>query len=230
VKPYYDEAGITIYHGDCRDVLPQLRAESIVTDPVWPDCEHAFPGIDAKRLLGEVLDAAEVDRVAIHLGCWSDPRFLEAVPERFPFIRTCWLKYACPSYRGRVLNGGDVAYVFGTPPAARQGAMVLPGERTATASDADYTRKNWNASKKSKATVDISGLPHPTPRKIEHVRWLIEFFGGESVIDPFMGSGTTLRAAKDLNRKAIGIEIEERYCEVAVERLAQGVLDLGAAA
>ena len=226
MRPFYEEDGITIYHGDAREILPSLEAESIVTDPIWPDCDHAFPGVDAKELLAETLSVAEVERVTIHLGCWSDPRFLDAVPSRFAYVRTCWLKYACPSYRGRVLNGGDVACVFGEPPAPRPGAMVLPGERTATKSDAAYIRSNWNARTATKAAADVGALPHPTPRKLEHVTWLVGYFGGGSLVGPFMGSGSTLRAAKDLNKRAIGIEIEERYCELAAERLAQGVFDL----
>ncbi len=68
MKPYYEHAGITIYHGDCREVLPQLvECEAMITDPVWPDCEHVFPGIDAQRLLSEALAVANVRRVGIHM-------------------------------------------------------------------------------------------------------------------------------------------------------------------
>lgn len=70
------------------------------------------------------------------------------------------------------------------------------------------------------------GREHPTQKTLALMRWtLMQFEDAQTILDPFMGSGTTLRAAKDLGRKAIGIEIEERYCEIAAKRLSQGVLD-----
>ena len=76
---------------------------------------------------------------------------------------------------------------------------------------------------KTTATSDING--HPCPKPIEWMLKVVDLVSvdGDTIIDPFMGSGTTLRAAKDLGRKAIGIEIEEKYCEIAVKRLAQEV-------
>ena len=67
---------------------------------------------------------------------------------------------------------------------------------------------------------------HPCPRKVGHAAFLVQWWSApdETVVDPFMGGGTTLHAAKDLGRRAIGIEIEERYCEIAAKRLAQRVL------
>jgi site-specific DNA-methyltransferase (adenine-specific) len=74
-------------------------------------------------------------------------------------------------------------------------------------------------------------LGHPTQKSAPLMRWLLEKIPGpDTIIDPFMGSGTTLRAAKDLGRLAIGIEIEERYCEIAARRLDQTVLALGSTA
>jgi len=70
---------------------------------------------------------------------------------------------------------------------------------------------------------------HPCPKPLIWMRWAAALGSrtGETVLDPFMGSGTTLRAAKDLGRKAIGIEIEERYCEIAANRMAQLAMPLG---
>jgi DNA modification methylase len=70
---------------------------------------------------------------------------------------------------------------------------------------------------------------HPCPKPLSWMRWLVSLGSrvGETVLDPFMGSGTTLVAAKQLYRNAIGIEIEERYCEIAAKRLSQEVFDWG---
>jgi site-specific DNA-methyltransferase (adenine-specific) len=67
---------------------------------------------------------------------------------------------------------------------------------------------------------------HKNEKPLALMKRALEWLPGETILDPFMGSGTTLRAAKDLGRKAIGIEIEERYCEIAAKRLAQEVLPL----
>jgi DNA modification methylase len=212
MKPYYQDSAVTIYHGDCREILPGLKADAIITDPVWPNSLPELRGSkNPETLLRESLDKINVKRIVIHLGCTSDVRFLDAVPKKYPFIRVCWLRLNLPSRRGRILIGSDVAYAFGTPPISRKGNHLLKGE--------------FNSRDK---LISIKNRPHPCPRKYEHVLGLVDVFTEttETVLDCFMGSGTTLRAAKDLERKAIGIEIEEKYCELAAKRMSQEVLAL----
>ena len=74
---------------------------------------------------------------------------------------------------------------------------------------------------------DLEPYLHPTQKAEALMKWCMGLrwtLGYDQILDPYMGSGTTLRAAKDLGRKAIGIEIEERYCEIAAKRMAQEVL------
>jgi len=80
---------------------------------------------------------------------------------------------------------------------------------------------------KSDSVSGIKNISHPCPKPLLFTTWLADkgSLCGETILDPFMGSGTTLRAAKDLGRKAIGIEIEEKYCEIAVKRLQQEVFN-----
>jgi hypothetical protein len=209
MKPFYEEKGITIYHGDARELASKIPCHTVITDPIWPDCEHIFPGVDAASLLHDVLaDCAIAERVAIHLGCYSDPRFLKAVPLFMKFFRVVTLDVARVGYRGRLLMTGDIAYLFGEPPASRPGAHVIPGRMV----DSDSSGKQSD---------------HPCPRKLNHVGWLVRWWSEPTdiILDPFMGSGTSLVAAKNWNRRAVGIEIEEAFCEIASNRLRQSVLN-----
>lgn len=227
MKPYYEHAGITIYHGDCREILPQLeQPPACIVDPVWPN--SVFPGVtNPRQLFSEMCALLSSRTLVVHLGCGSDPRFLGAVPESLPFIRVCWLRYARPSYRGRVLVASDVAYVFGEPPPARPGIRVLSGEIVAR--NNSNKAQNTGRGNGTSDGIDYEELPHPAPRRLEHLVWLCRQYADDGVLDPFCGTGTTLVAAKQLGRRAIGIEIEERYCEIAAKRLSQEVMDFGPA-
>lgn len=229
MKPFYSESGIAIYHGDARELCAEMEClpgESVITDPVWPN--SAFPDVESpQQLLADVLRWAneETKRIVIHLGCNSDPRFLHAVPAAYPFFRVCWLELACPNYLGRLLYTADVAYAFGSPPDSRPGAHVIPGRVVATRNDAGFARGNG---RDKVATVGaIERLPHPTPRKPQHVRWLFNYFGGASVFDPFMGSGTSAAACKELGLPYVGIDVCEAFCELSVKRLSQQILNFG---
>jgi hypothetical protein len=216
VKPYYEQDGIVIYHHDSRDweMWYRVCGDTVITDPVWPNASVPLAGShDPEGLLARVMwslrDRGDVKRVAVHLGCDTDPRFLSVMPGEWPFFRVVSLELARVGYKGRLLMTGDIAYLFGTPPASRPGAHVIPGRCI----DADSKGQQSD---------------HPCPRKLKHVEWLVKWWSEptDMILDPFMGSGTTLVAAKNAGRKAIGVEIEERYCEMAARRLAQGVLPL----
>jgi len=210
MKAYYQDDWTEIYCGDARELLPQLDFSAIVTDPVWPNCAVPLPGADRPcEQFAEILAAAGPrKRLAVHLGCDSDPRFLLSVPQYWPFFRVSWLEMARPHYKGRLMYGSDVAYLFGEPPKSRPGAHVIPGRFI----DADSNGRQAD---------------HECPRKLNLVAWIVRWWTDldDVICDPNMGSGTTLVAAKNKGRKAIGIDIRERDCETAAKRLSQEVFD-----
>ena len=233
MRPYYSEAGVTILHGDARDLVRSVEADAIITDPVWPN--SVFPNVkDPQQLFADTLAAVlpSVVRVTVHLGCDSDPRFLAAVPRRFPFIRVCDLDYARPTYKGKIVQGGDVAYVYGAIPEGL-GRKLLPGRCLSAKSDRLFHRSTWLGNDKHftrrknvRLAHDSGAVAHPCARRLQHVRWLAKWFGGRAVLDPFGGSGTTAVACKALGIPCTLIEIEERFCELAADRLRQGTLEL----
>ena len=221
MKPYYDHAGITIYHADCRDIIDELEADVVVTDPPFganrPDIAHtayASSGwSDTPDYVETVCVSAmsrtvdQVGRVVFTPGKTNLRRYLTALGDPadmgvlfFPRAGSCgkW--------------GFDVS------------VPILYYGRDPSPSTNRIPNGKWFPT----APTERRAIDHPCPKPYAAWQWLVAkaSLEGETVLDPFVGSGTTLLAAKNLGRKAIGIEIEERYCEIAAERLSQEVMAL----
>lgn len=206
---YYEDEWWKIFNCDCRKVLGQFvdprlgeaHIDTIITDPPWPGYDYF--GEDIIPLLTESLGyfADIAKRVIIVLRYDIDPRFLINIPSKLPFFRIQILPYALPGYNGRKLGGEEIAYCFGEPLPSVPGKRVYPGY----APKAQTHKKNG----------------HLCPRNLSHFRWLVNWWSlpGETILDPFMGSGTTLVAARAAARKAVGIEINEEYCKMTIDRL-----------
>jgi site-specific DNA-methyltransferase (adenine-specific) len=211
-KPYYEEDGIVIYHADCRDILPHLpKVDLVLTDPPY--------GINAvnRPQPGAIQYAAIVGDDAI-----MDLRFIFAIGDaQVVFGANCFPDQL--PHRGRWL-------VWDKRVDARADAMLgSPIELawTSRRSGFDWICRLQHGGVVNADRKESVARFHPTQKPVDLMAWTLSKYPEASIIlDPFMGSGTTLRAAKDLGRKAIGIEIEEKYCEIAVKRLAQEVLPL----
>ena len=209
--PYFTTPGVTIYCGDALEILPYLNpVDVVITDPVWPRTKNASMAGDlgpwelftrAVKLI-----TPKTKRLIVILGCDSDPRFLKTVPAELPYLVTCWLRRIPPVMKGNIVFGAEVAYVFGQPFPWEHTKRILTTECFAV----------------SRGRRDF-GNDHPCPRNIAILDWLISKYTaeGQTVLDPFCGSGTTLAAALKAGRKAIGIDIVQHYCDLAAERCRQ---------
>ena len=196
----------TLYQGDSLEVLPHLPpVDTVMTDPVWPNCPpELLAGWDApQQLLQSALERITTRRLVIVLRSDSDPRFLSAVPAALPFFRIQILPYVMPGYIGRKLGGDEMAYSFGEPIPVRPGFRVIGG----------YGPKVQPAERPRNG--------HPCSRSQKHFNWLVECWSveGETILDPFMGSGTTGVACAVMGRKFIGCEIEPKYFDIACKRI-----------
>lgn len=199
MKEYYSHGGITIYHGDCRDVLPWITADVMLTDPPYGVGKAEF---DKEFLLPPFVPAAI-------LGLMPGTVNIAACPQSI-----CGLEYRW-TLSAYLTNG------------MTRGALGFSNWIACLV----YTRKGvsiYGQRQDAKAfTVGREPKPdHPSPKPLNVTLWLLSCLPGELTLDPFMGSGTTLVAAQRLGRRAIGIEIEERWCELAARRLSQPTLPL----
>jgi len=220
MRAYYEDGSCTIYHGDCREILPELgKVDLVLTDP-----PYGINAGDQRRQASRTKLAKATDYGA---NDW----------DKDPIAINLLLS---------MIAKGKHAVVFGGnyyPLQPSSCWLVWDKDNTGDFADCELAwtnlngavrriRYRWNGMLQEPGRTKEKRV-HPTQKPREVISWCILQYDtkvkqdAKTILDPFMGSGTTLRAAKDLGRKAIGIELEEKYCEIAAKRLGQEVFDLG---
>lgn len=205
VRPYFADDAVTIYHGDCRQIVPTLgRFDLLLTAPPY--------GINADR------DRKSQKYGWVDYGCsgWDKEK-----PEQSTLEMLI-------AHSGKAIIWGGNYFEL----APRMGWLVWDkGQREFSLADGELAWTSENRAlrifnyARSKATSE--GMEHPTQKPLPLMAWCIGLAGDvQTILDPYAGSGTTGRAAKDLGKRAVLIEREERYCEIAAKRMCQQVLAL----
>lgn len=248
MKPYYEHNGITIYHADCREVLPNLPDASIdfiFTDPPYGHNNNNGDLIsrreavfDKGRPVGEARPIAMDGPEANGLFQWAIREYKRLLRDGSCCCCCCgggggpdpqfarwslWLDEVMSFKHMVVWDKGPMGMGHHY---RRSYEVVLVAQKGKGACRWYDTSKRVENIIRDIPKIIPSADEHPTLKPVELPKRFIGYHTqvGDLVLDPFMGSGTTLRAAKDLGRRAIGIEIEERWCEIAAKRLQQEVL------
>lgn len=220
MRPYYEDSSCVIYHGDCRDILP-LDCAVIVSDPPY----------------GMTVDTGKLQRIGKPDYQWHDVEHSGGVcVELLLSMNKPMVLFGANNFASRLPDhAGWIVWDKQSDGFAQGSPAELAWSNYLT--NLRMFRLNYRGF----TTRDDPKL-HPMQKPVRLMRWILSLAEtpAGTVLDPFMGAGTTLRAAKDLGRKAIGIEVEERYCEIAAKRLVappysfsdgvvtQGTMEMGA--
>ncbi len=231
--PYYQDPWCTLYHGAAEAVIPLLpqQIDVVLTDPPYGALETHAKHLSTVRLRhGE-----PARQVLPFAGISADA--LVALATCLVQTARRWVIFSCEWKHAHLLDQAGLLVRLGIW-RKRNGAPQFTGDRPGMGWEAIAIchrpgAKRWNGGGKH-AFWDFPTMPetgHPTAKPVALYAELLRDFSdpNEVVLDPFMGSGTVLVASKNLGRTSIGIEIEERYCEMAARRLAQEVLPLHSA-
>lgn len=244
VKPYFEEDGITIYHADCRDILPSIDASVTITDPPYGETNLDFDVWDGKWLemllpdsiwcfgtLRMFVDhASEFQAAGWHLAqdvIWEKHNGSGFLNDRFRRVH----EQVAQFYRGEWKNIIHVPQFTNDAQARTVRKKGRPAHWHGETGPVNYISHDGGPRLMRSvihARSEHGRAFHPTQKPLDILKPLIEYscapeFG--IVLDPFAGSGSTLVAAKALDRQAIGIEVNEKYCEIAAKRLSQKTLD-----
>jgi len=235
MTPYYSDNGIEIYHGDALEVVAALPKDSfglVVADPPYSSGTRQATDRKASsipkrgerwRRSGIVWDSAfSAFGLSTYLNAWFREVRRILVDGAHLYVFIDWRQYpllvqsieVSGLYQNNLLVWDKGVYALGTNWRSQHELIVFASNGPAIEL-AGHDIGNVLQAKR------VSGGVHPTEKPIALLTTILEYGSEGQILDPFMGSGTTLVAAQRLGRKAIGIEIEERYCEIAVNRLAQ---------
>lgn len=233
---YYQDEHVTLYHGDAREVMANMADQSVaavITDPPYTERTHTKARANLHKENGR-----HVVREGITAFGSITDEDLEQVLSECGRVSEGWV-IATLDYRHAVQFDQ-------TPPpglkSQRVGVWVktnptpqLTGDRPAQGWEAiaylhrEQGRSKWNGGGHHGNYISPIAPPegHPTAKPLPMLADMVRKFTnhGDTVFDPFAGSGTTLRAAVNEGRKAIGVELEEKYCEIIANRLSQGAFD-----
>lgn len=224
IKPYYQDNWVTIYHCDCFEIMPQLKmVDHVITDP--PYTQRVSDGARTGRVEKLLVTFDGIDGL--------EPQIAKICLEK---VRRWCIIFCAFEQVGIYSDAAGKAYVRVGVWRKLDATPQFSGDRPAMCGEAcvilhGAEKKKWNGGGYPaywECLTERNRLGHPTPKPLKLIKTIMLQFTDpeETIVDPFMGSGTTLRSAKDLQRKAIGIEIEEKYCEIAAKRMSQEVLPL----
>lgn len=241
MQPYYQDEWVTLYHGDCRDVLPGLCHDPliVVTDPPW-ELNTSQIEIRGSGVAPSKQKSLTLKRGAVGLPDMEVIRALETVAthDLLVFAGYKELGAICGTVTLRGVfgwhkpNGAPAAFY----PAKLDLSFIVWGGKKSLL----YGFQHWPSMVFShpfpqagcfaveRYCDDTGKAVHPCQGPLSLYKELLRPFPADvTVLDAYCGTGTTLRAAKDCGRRSIGIEINEAYCEIIATRMAQEALPLG---
>jgi hypothetical protein len=224
MKPYYEHGGVTIYHADCRELIPSLRCDVVLTDPPYGIDWHQHGGGKTGKSKG----MRRLPRITGDTDTTvRDEALLMLAPKPALVFGSFRAKWPPNLVQVLVYQKTPDAGLVGSTTGFRRDAepIFLLGE---------WPKRNAKYSSVFASRIGLQSLAkpgyHPHAKPLDVLCALLRGMPAGIVLDPFMGSGSVLVAAKNLGREAIGVETEEQHCETAAKRLQQEVLDFGGAA
>ena len=233
MKPYYEDQGITLYHGNAFDVMATLADASIdavITDPPYSARTHK----NAKKNDSQLGYGVQ----AVHFDSFTDEMLYQAFDEMARVTKSWIVSNIDYNHAFRFETQPPVGmvqkrigiWVKNNPMPQISADRPGQGWEAITYLHKATGRSSWNGGGLHGNYVTNLATPtgHPTPKPLTMLHSFVERFTnhGDLILDPFAGGGTTLIAARNLQRKAIGVEVDEQWCELIANRLGQGAFDL----